>query len=168
MKWRLVLNWLVIVSLFSLSFTSHAKETSLENILALEEAPEGVVIEIVTGDNAGLSWALPRAQEYVKKLRQRFSDLPVSIVTHGREQFALTKKNQKSNKAEHKTVRSLIQDSKVQVHVCGTYAGWRGLSDEDFPDYVDVAAAGPAQVNDYIAVGYLLLVIRSDSNAVYD
>ena len=100
-----------------------------------------MVIEIVTGDSIGLSWALPESQEYVSQLRQRFKDLPIAIITHGSEQFALTRKNQASNKKEHKAVRSLIQDSNVQVHVCGTYAGWRGLSDEDFPDYVDVAAA---------------------------
>lgn len=128
----------------------------------MAEAPEGVVIEIVTSDNAGLGWALPRAQAYVRQLRRRFSGLPIAIVTHGREQFALTTKQQKIQQAEHKVVRSLLQDDKVQVHVCGTYAGWRGLSEEDFPDYVDVAAAGPAQVNDYIAMGYLAIVIRTE------
>ena len=155
------LTWLAIVALASLSFPVSAKGTSLKEILAMPEAPEGVVIEIVTGDNAGLTWAIPRAQDYIKQLRQRFKDLPISIVTHGSEQFALSKKNQTTNQSSHTAVRSLIQDSNVQVHVCGTYAGWRGLSAEDFPDYVDVAAAGPAQVNDYIAVGYLVVVIRS-------
>ena len=163
MSWHgWVKKWFVIASLLSFSLVTFAKENSLNDILTLPEAPDGVVIEIVTGDSAGLSWALPKSQEYVSKLRQRFKDLSIAIITHGSEQFALTQKNQASNKKEHKAVRSLIQDSNVQVHVCGTYAGWRGLSDEDFPDYVDVAAAGPAQVNDYISLGYLLLVIRSE------
>ena len=124
------LSILVFCLLTSFSFSTYAKGTSLQTILAMPEAPEGVVIEIVTGDNAGLNWALPRAQDYIKQLRQRFPDLPIAIVTHGREQFALTKSNAKSHQAEHKMVQSLIQDSKVPVHVCGTYAGWRGLTED--------------------------------------
>jgi len=155
------LTWLSLVALLSLSFTVSAQEAySLKNILALTQPPEGVVVEIATADSAGLSWALPRAQKYVKQLRQRFKDLPIAIVTHGREQFALTRRNQTTKTKTHQSVRSLIQDSHVQVHVCGTYASWRGLSKEDFPDYVDVSAAGPAQINDYIALGYLRLVIH--------
>ena len=167
MSWRCLVNRLVITCLFSFSLVTFAKENNLNDILTLTEAPDGVVIEIVTGDSAGLSWALPKSQEYVSQLRQRFKDLPIAILTHGSEHFALTRKYKAANKKEHKAVRSLIQDSDVQIHVCGTYAGWRGLSDEDFPDYVDVAAAGPAQINDYISLGYLLLVIRSDNN-VFD
>jgi len=167
MSWCRILKSMVVTTLLSLSSVSIAKENTLNDILSLTEAPEGVVIEIVTGDTTGLDWALPQSQDYIKQIRQRFKDLPISIVTHGNEQFALTKSNQAASKNEHKTVRSLIKDSKIPLHVCGTFAGWRGLSDEDFPDYVDVAASGPAQINDYIAVGYLLLVIRSD-NAVFD
>jgi hypothetical protein len=45
------------------------------------------------------------------------------------------------------------------VHVCGTHAGWYGVTPEDFPDYVDVTTAGPAQINDYEAMGYELIVL---------
>lgn len=138
---------------------------SLKSILDMPTAPEGVVIEIVTSDNNGLSWALPHAQAYIKRLRQRFAQLPIAIVTHGREQFALTRNNQAGQSKSHQIVQSLQKDSDVQVHVCGTYASWRGLSKEDFPEYVDVAAAGPAQINDYVALGYLRLVIRRQNTA---
>jgi hypothetical protein len=50
----------------------------------------------------------------------------------------------------------------VPVHVCGTYAGWRGLTEEDFPEHINVSASGPAQINDYKSVGYLPIVIRSE------
>jgi len=152
---------LLALILTLVSGTIHAKDITLEEILALPAAPHGVVIEIVTSDEAGLSWALPQAQNAVAKLRAKFKDLPVAIVTHGREQFALTQKRQSTHQAEHQIVQSLTQDNQVAVHVCGTYAGWRGVSPEDFPTYVNVAAAGPAQINDYKALGYVLLVIRS-------
>ena len=152
---------LLALTLSLVSCTIHAKDISLQEILALPAAPPGVVIEIVTADAEGLSWALPQAQNAVAKLREKFKDLPVAIVTHGREQFALTQKRQSSHQAEHRIVQSLTQDNQVAVHVCGTLAGWRGVSPEDFPAYVDVAAAGPAQINDYKALGYMLLLIRS-------
>jgi len=155
------LQGLVFAGLLSLSLTALGKEYALNEVLALSTEPDGVVIEIVTGDATGLSWALPRVQDHIKQLRARFPELPVAVVTHGREQFALTRKNQTTSETTHNNVRSLIEDSNVQVHVCGTYAGWRGLTQEDFPDYVNVSAAGPAQINDYKAVGYLLIVIDS-------
>jgi len=153
-------RWFLLVLCCLPILAAGKEEYTLKNILALSEAPEGVVIEIVTKDDKGLSWALPRSQSYIKQLRQRFKELPIAIVTHGREQFALTRKNQSTESKEHQAVRSLLADNHVQLHVCGTYAGWRGLNAEDFPDYVDVAAEGPAQINDYVALGYLRLVIR--------
>ena len=136
-----------------------ANDVTLQGLLTRQESPEGVVIEIVTGDNKGLEWALPKAESYIKQLRQRFPALAIAIVTHGREQFALQKSKQDKHKAVHEKTRSLLQND-VQLHVCGTYAGWRGLTEEDFPDYVNVSSAGPVQIKDYRALGYELIVIK--------
>ncbi len=155
------LRTLLAIILLLGSGISLAKSNTLKDILELSAAPPGVVIEIVTPEDEGLKWALPEAQDAVAKLRVKFKDLPIAIVTHGSEQFALMKKQQATHQAEHQIVQSLIKDNKVDVHVCGTYAAWKGVHAEDFPAYVDVAAAGPAQINDYKALGYLLLVIRS-------
>ncbi len=141
------------------SFAKDAK--SLEDILELKNAPAGVVIEIVTDDEDNLEWALPRAKKYIQRLRGKFPKLAVAIVTHGSEQFALTKDSQEDNEEIHQLVKSLGDDD-ITVHVCETFAGWQGLGAEDFPDYVNVAAAGPAQVNDYIALGYKLIVIDEE------
>ena len=152
---------LLALALMLMSCTAHAKDISLKDILALPATPPGVVIEIVTSDEEALHWALPQAQDAVAKLRAKFKELPIAIVTHGREQFALTQKRQSSHQAEHQIVQSLMKDNHVAVHVCGTHAEQRGVSPEDFPAYVDVAAEGPAQINDYQTLGYVLLVIRS-------
>jgi len=134
-------------------------ERAVMTILQQNEAPEGVVFEIVTADSEGLEWALPLTRSYIKRLREQFPALPVAVVTHGREQFALQTDHNDSQQAAHNQVRSLT-DGDVPVYVCGTYAGWRGLSDEDFPEYVNVAAAGPAQINDYVSLGYTRVLIR--------
>lgn len=149
-------------SLFIFSHSVFAKNvSSLADILKQKKMPAGVVIEIVTDDEANLEWALPRARQYIKKLRNRFPQLPVAIVSHGAEQFALTNEEKEDNKEIHSLVQSLVKDD-VPVHVCETYAGWRGMNADDFPGYVNVAAAGPAQVNDYISLGYQLIIISDD------
>lgn len=148
-----------VLLLLAFSFKSHASDTTVAEILKSQEEPEGVVFEIVTGRDQGLKWALPQVQDYIKQLRQRFPEMHIAIVTHGREQFALQKSKQNENKKVHSLTQQLVADG-VALHVCGTHAEWRGITEEDFPKYVDVSATGPAQINDYKNLGYRLVVIR--------
>ena len=152
---------LILSSLF-FSHVSYAEDPreQVEKILALKEAPDGIVFEIVTGEANSLEWALPETQKYIKELRARFPKLDIAIVTHGNEQFALQKSKGKKYEKVHSLTQQLVQKDHVPLHVCGTYAGWKGVSEEDFPDYVNVAAAGPATINDYIAIGYILIKLQ--------
>ncbi len=152
-----------IAALYILAFSSYAAKRdgkTIDAILASTTEPAGVIIEIVTWDGDNLEWALPLAKSHIDKLKKKFPDIQLAIVAHGAEQFGLTKDHAKDKPKVHSLVKSLKKDN-VPVHVCGTFAGWRGLTDEDFPDYVDVTAAGPATVNDYIAMGYELIIIKS-------
>lgn len=155
---------LIIALIFSNLFfmpTSLATDSNqqIEDILSQKKAPAGIVFEIVTGADNSLEWALPEVQNYIKELRTRFPKLEVAIVTHGNEQFALTTKNDKKYKKIHSLTQQLVQKDHVPLHVCGTYASWKNVSEEEFPEYVDVAAAGPATINDYISLGYTLIKI---------
>lgn len=140
-------------------FAQAQTDTPISQLLQQAQAPEGVVFEIVTSDEDGLEWAIPRTRDYIAQLRQRFPDLPIAVVTHGQEMFSLQKSNEYGSQEVHQQVKSLVQQQQVTLHVCGTYAGWKGLAQEDFPAYVDVAAAGPAQINDYLALGYIKIII---------
>ncbi len=135
-----------------------AASDPVAHLLARDAAPAGVVFEIVSGDADYLETTLPVAHDVARRLRERFPGLDVVIVTHGREQFALLSREADASPQVHAKVQSLVADD-VKVHVCGTYAGWRGHSPEDFPAYVDVAEAGPAQINDYRALGYELVLL---------
>lgn len=152
---------LLFLLVLTVTLSASASEDNIERILGLAKPPDGVVFEIITGDEDGLEWALPRVKHDIERLRQRFPDLPIAVVTHGEEMFALEKGVQDSYTEVHRTVRSLLADD-VTVHACGTFAGWRGLAEEDFPDYVDLSAAGPAQVNDYLKLGYVRIVISDE------
>jgi intracellular sulfur oxidation DsrE/DsrF family protein len=149
------------LSIFALllSANTHASnQQEIEQLLAQQDAPFGVVFEIVEGSGDALQWAIPAVNKYVKQLRERFPDIGLAVVSHGSEQFGLMKSQQKEKAEVHKTVQSLVA-SDVPVHVCGTHASWRGKEAKDFPDYVDVAPAGPTEIRNYEAMGYVLIEI---------
>lgn len=153
---------LCILALFSSLTYAATHDEQIDAIIAMDNSPEGVVFEIVTSHPDGLRWALPEAKKGIEKLRAKFPDLEIAVVTHGREQFALQKKNQERFKKVHSLTESLVKDSGVNLHVCGTYAEWHNVTAEEFADYADVAAAGPAQINDYVKLGFTKILIEDD------
>lgn len=156
-KFTLLLGLLLTSFLTSSVLFASDTEQKMSAILQRAEAPSGVVFEIATGSANSLEWALPKIQNYIKRLRDKFPALEIAIVTHGNEQFSLQTSNSEKYKKVHSLTQQLVNNNNVPLHVCGTYAGWKNISDEDFPDYVDVAPEGPAAVNDYMALGYILI-----------
>ena len=156
----LIASLLALLSGAAVAGSQLASDSSVETLLASEQPPQGVVFEIASGDPRSLDWAIPRIQRYVKSLRDRFPDLEIAVVTHGREQFALTSDQQTSQGAVHDNVQSLVRDQNVPVHVCETYAEMNDVAAEQFPDYVQVAPAGPAQVRAYEDLGYSVIRLR--------
>jgi len=149
-------------SLFALLLFSVAcaAQPEVERLLAAAAPPAGVVFEIVDEDEDALAWALPMVAGFSERLRARFSELPIAVVTHGREQFGLlTREAEGSLAGLHGQARAL-RATEIDLHVCGTHAGWLGYVPEDFPDYVDVSASGPAQIRDYRNLGYELIRVR--------
>ena len=151
--------WALMLIIVPLSAYS-AEGTTVEQLLARDTAPAGVVFEIVTGDSRSLDWAVPQIQQDMDRLRKKFPGLEIAVVSHGQEQFSLTKNADTENNSIQQATRSLIQNKDVSLHVCGTYAEWHGVDPEDFPDYVDVAPAGPAQINLYKEIGYEHVLVK--------
>ena len=138
--------------------TSMAAANSFEWVMKEAEAPPGVVIEII-GERELLRTLLPEIAEDIEKLRERFPGIPVAIVSHGAEQFLMTSANASKAPETHQLLQSLVKDDTVDFHVCGTHASWFDVMPEDFPDYVDVAPAAPAQIRHYEDLGYELIVL---------
>ena len=149
----------VLIGLLALAGSATAAPATLEGLLTQPTAPHGVVFEIVDRDPNALDVALPWVKQAAQKLKARYPKLPMALVTHGQEMFALQASARADNLATHKMVESLSRDSGIPVHVCETYAGWRGKGAEDFPAYVDVAATGPTQIKDYEALDYVRLIV---------
>ena len=153
---RLLPFW---IGLLALAGPAAAAPLTLDELLARPVAPPGVVFEIVDSDPRALEVALPWVKQAAQQLKARHPGVPMALVTHGQEMFALQTNTRDGNAAIHQMVESLSRDSGMPVHVCETYAGMRGLAAEDFPDYVDVAPAGPAQIRNYEALDYVRLVV---------
>jgi len=150
---------LILAGLLFLSSLARAAPDPVDGVLARTAAPPGIVFEIVDRDPRALELALPWVSQAAQRLKARFPGLPMALVTHGQEMFALQRGSQESNAAIHRLAERLSRDDGIPVHVCGTYAGRRGLAPEDFPDYIDFAAAGPTQIRDYEALDWVRLVV---------
>lgn len=133
--------------------------STVDDLLARKPAPTGVVFEVVSRDEEALRWALPQIRRDTVRLRARFPDIDIAIVTHGNEQFALTRDKAEENAALHTDVRALAQ-ADVPLHVCETNAARRQVAPEDFPPHVQVTAAGPVQVKNYTELGYERVLLR--------
>lgn len=138
---------------------SAGAQDQINQIMASQEAPFGIVFEIVEADDDALQWAIPEVNRYVQQLRERFPEIGLAVVSHGTEQFGLMKSRQEENAPVHQIVQSLLA-SDVPVAVCGTHASWRNKNAGDFPDYVDVAPSGPAEISNYQDMGYELVVLE--------
>jgi intracellular sulfur oxidation DsrE/DsrF family protein len=133
---------------------------SIDDLLTENTRPEGVVFEVVSKDGNLLRTLLPRLLVDIERLRSRYEDLPVVVVSHGKEQFALLSKQNEKEAGLQDLVRQMVNEKNIDVHVCGTHAERYGYLPEDFPEYVDVSAEGPATINDYRDLGYSVIRYR--------
>lgn len=149
----------VLIALFLVTLPAFASPPALEALLSRKTAPPGVVFEIVDSDPGALEFALPWVKQAAQRLKARFPNVPMALVTHGQEMFALQAQKRSGNEAVHRIAQSLSRDDGIQVHVCETYANRRGLAIEDFPAYVDVAPEGPTQIRNYESLDYVRIVV---------
>lgn len=156
-------RWFLALTLAAVAPGGQAAQSEIDRLLKLAKAPAGVVFEIVSGQDDALAWALPQVQQQAGRLRARFPGLPIAVVSHGREQFALTEANRDRYAVVHSRVRQ-IREQDIDVQVCGTHASWRNLNAEDFPDYVGVVSTAPSAIAKYREFGYELVVVRAPPN----
>jgi len=158
-----------LIALFSLFLSQTActksGEAGLQKILSSSKPPVGVVFEIGSGDEEGLKWAIPVVQSYAKRLRLKFSKIKLAVVSHGEEQFQLTKSSRDEFADTHKQVASLIKNQGVEFHVCGNYAASSGIDEDEFVDFINVASRGSAQIRAYKNDGYQVLFIQKPKPA---
>ena len=143
---------------FSLAATASDKE-EVDRILALEKAPVGVMFELIGRENGKyLPEGLKKVEAYKIKLKKKFPSIKVAIVTHGAEQFELTKDNAINQSKTHNIVKRITSEN-IPVHVCSNHASWRGKTEKDFPNYVIAKSGAGDQMREYQDQGYTRVTI---------
>lgn len=155
---KILLSLFIGLSLLQ-SGCSQASDAAIKEILAASEPPAGVVFELAGYDDNGLEWAVPVLQSYTKRLRQKFPNIKLAVVSHGLEQFQLTRANKEQHAGAHKQVKSLVKDQDVEFHVCGNFASMMDIGRDDFVDFVSVAHRAPEQVKTFQQAGYRLVIV---------
>ena len=132
----------------------------VEALLASDHAPEGVLFEIMAWEDHSWDWAVPQLTTHVGNLRARFPGLDIVLVSHGAELFELTRD---AGLAATPALRELadLHGAGVTIHVGGDYAQWKRLEQRDFLPFVDVAASGSAQIEDYVALGFVRITLEA-------
>lgn len=149
----------LLLSLIAASSLYAATSTTVDQLLAEQTAPAGVVFEIVEWEDDALASAIPNTIQQIQALRQRFPELPVAVVSHGQEQFALMHKAENAYPEIHQLVKTLDTDHGVEIELCLGHAHMKGYDATDFPDYVSIDGSGPARIADYQSQGYQLVIV---------
>ncbi|WP_044409117.1 DsrE family protein [Thiomicrospira microaerophila] len=159
-KWFITF-WLVLFFMSYAIVQAASLHPDVQRMLAQDRMPSGVVIEVESLSKGAMTDNATFIQAQVDALKQRFPDLDVVIVSHGRELIELAKpKDNQPASTILSTFENMSNRQGVTVHVCAVVAGWEGKTDQDFAGFVDVSASGEAQINDYRALGYEVVIIE--------
>ncbi|WP_299877802.1 DsrE family protein [uncultured Cocleimonas sp.] len=142
--------------------TTSVTQDSLQiaEILSHTKSPDGIVFELIGSENNDyLPNALEKIETYKKQLQAKFPELDIAVVSHGAEQFKLTKNKASKSMKSHTLVQRLVA-ADVPVYICETHANWRGVTPEDFPEYITTTPQGPTQIRQYQELGYTLVVVE--------
>ncbi len=160
MKLLSKISGIALLLLSQLSYALEYRDYSVERLLNADQAPSGVVFEIITWDKNAWDWAAPMLKQFRHQLLEKYPDLDIALVSHGGEQFELTKDKAKKNAVTFDVLKSL-SDQGVDLHVCGTHSSWRNVDDSEYVDFIDVSPSAPAQINDYINLGFTHILLQA-------
>jgi len=158
-KFLLRLSISIILSMMHLAYAADYAHPAIKQILQAREAPDGVVIELLSWDDHTWQWAAPMITQLRAQLRSKYPDIDVAVVSHGGEQFQLTKQRQQEQPQAIAQLETLTEQG-VSLHVCGTHSSWQDIAEDAYIDIVDVSPSGPAQINDYIKLGYQHILLQ--------
>ena len=132
---------------------------SIDDLLARESAPPGVVFEIVTSQESALETYLPKVLGLAEQLRERFPKMPLVVLTHGSEQFSLAKSRADEFTEIQKFAAKVDSDHAIPVEVCGNHARYRGVAESEFPNWIDVVESAGTQLEQYRSKGWKILLM---------
>ena len=160
MKLLIKITGIALLLMSQLAFAQEYKNHAVERLLTAKEAPSGVVFEIITWEKDAWDWAAPMLKQFRHQLLEKYPDLDIALVSHGGEQFELTKDKVKKNAVVFDALQSL-SDQGVSLHVCGTHSSWRNVEESEYVDFINVSPSAPAQMNDYMTLGFIHILLQA-------
>ena len=144
----------IFLLLLSSPIMANYTHPAVDRLLQSDNTPEGVVFELIENDKKTWEWAAPMVKELRDQLKEKYPNIEIAIVSHGREQFQLLKKRAKKQPQAIATLQDLVHTKNVNLHVCGAHSSWFGIDPSAYINFVDVTDSGPAMINNYIDLGY--------------
>jgi hypothetical protein len=86
--------------------------------------------------------------------------LPVVLISHGDEMFALRSEYQLVYPEIHKMARRLVEEQELLFNVCEAWASNEGVVWTEFPRFVDVVPFAPAEIENYRALEYRIVSVE--------
>ena len=154
--------FILLFALLTFAIVTHAAEYSdptVNRLLKSAEEPDGVVFELISWDDKTWQWAAPMIADLRQQLQAKFPAIDVAVVSHGGEQFQLTRQQAKQQPQAIAQLQDLTEQG-VNLHVCGTHSSWQDVPASAYLEMVDVSPSGPAQINDYIKLGYTHILLQ--------
>ncbi|MFT5221548.1 MAG: intracellular sulfur oxidation DsrE/DsrF family protein [Planctomycetota bacterium] len=158
----------LVASLLLVTGLVHAAEfydAKVEQLIAQEQEPDGVVFELMTWEDNSWNWAVPLLGQFIRQLQQRFPGLDVALVSHGAEMFDLSLRADKKDDPAIKQLEGLYSNG-LEVHVSADYAKYKRLDANSFLDFVDVPDSSDAQLENYQQLGFVLIRLLPSDAAV--
>ena len=122
--------------------------------------PAGVLLLVMEHDEEALQWVLPRVIRYVGQLRAKWRELPVVLLSHGDEMFALRSEYDALYPGIHQMARELVENQGVLFNVCEAWASNEGVAWDEFPDFIDVVPFAPAEIENYRNLDFKVINIE--------
>ena len=154
----------LMLLLLSSTVMANYTHPSVDRLLQSNNEPEGVVFELIEKGKNTWEWAAPMIKDLRVQLKDKYPNIEIAVVSHGREQFQLLRKRAKKQQKAMFILEDLVQKEDVNLHVCGTHSSWFGIKPSGYIDIVDVVDSGPAKINDYINLGYQPIQLHKPSH----
>jgi intracellular sulfur oxidation DsrE/DsrF family protein len=135
------------------------EHAGVDGLIAADREPDGVVFELIAWDDNTWDWAAPMIESFTHRLRHKYPEVDIALVSHGAELFDLALEQDMGSDPAIRQLRS-ISDENVDIHVCGNYASYKGLGDGDFLPFVDVSPSASAQLADYRKLGFAHILLE--------
>jgi intracellular sulfur oxidation DsrE/DsrF family protein len=154
-------SFISIMCLLLLSPLANAYTTQDLNLLLKKVQPDdGVVIEIIDWSS---NWnnLITLVKPIVDQLKQVSESIDIVIVSHGSEQFELTKKNLSLESKKSNTfltplsqLEILANTNKITISVCGAHSRMQSFDNDKYAPFIKITDSGPALINDYLNLDY--------------